>query len=986
MRKIFVFTTILICSSFLLCAGFDIKGAVLKHRFLNEITFDKATLDAENRNVTVYLTADMDWLENIDEYQLEKINRYYLNVLIQLNVDFFSIYFLVRENSLEPYRSVTDFLPEVFPVPKKEEEQDFELKALVPQKKYGNIEGFLTGKTVFVSPGHGWVYNTDNGNWGTQRPIINGMREDDSNAEMMSCFLVPYLQNAGAQVFSIRETDRQEKMVIVDDADWDQYPEDGIYEESGEWLETVSGQGYGRTDFPIELYENVFENGKYRYAFTGTGSWARWTPNIPEEGYYHVYVSYRTFSDRAPDAVYTVAHAGGSTEITVDQRYHGSTWIDIGRYYFREGMSVEAGSVTLNKNDDGEEGNIIIADAVRFGGGTGILKRGTSTSGKPRWEEAAKVHAQFMGAPSAVYQPTANDRTSDVTARSRYAAWENVEGVNDSVYISWHSNAHNGTSRGLSTYIYSDHTPGWNYDTTQAAEGSVELAELVHNRILNSVKSLFDPTFDQVGNGMYSAYFGELNPAHNSEMPSCLVELAYHDNPDDALLLRNPRFRDISARAAYQAIVQYFADRDGYEPVFLPSPPRNLMTVTNDDGSVTLSWDDPETDPGNFHGHPATGFTIQTSIDGYAFDEGTDVGNVNEVLVSDVDQGKAIFFRVIAYNDGGVSFPSGTAGAIPVKTGAQLLVVDGFQRIDAYTARFNMGSAGNNRYILEYINSYNYIIQYAEVFEELGFSVDFTHKANIGFIDLDRYDAVIWYAGEQSTVDETFTVQEQTLVELYITGGGTFFVSGTEIGWDLVARGDAADTLFFNTVFNAHYVKDSSDLYTFFGAGDFQSISGFFDDGTHYYQSEWPDVLEAYDETGETFLYYDENKTMGAGVLTVTADRKVAILGFPFETILEKGTKINLMDKVLERFEVFPKDVPEDEVPDDEEPDEAIEDIDDDTESPDEKVIEPEPEIDEDYYKDVPDKDIYDETDETEYGTSEEDEKKKKRGCSLLFI
>ena len=341
----------------------------------------------------------------------------------------------------------------------------------VPEKKYGNIEGGLTGKTIFVSPGHGWVYNPDNNTWITQRGVCYGMREDDSNAEIVSYFLVPYLQNAGALVFSARETDRNETMVIVDDADGSDFPESGTYEEGGTWAETTSGKGFGRTDFPIEIENNVMENGKYRYATAGTGSWAAWTPNIPKDGNYHVYVSYKTFTDRAPDAVYTVTHAGGETEVTVNQKHHGSTWVDLGQFYFKKGMS---GSVTLNKNDDAESGKIIIADAIRFGGGNAILKRGTSTSEKPRWEEAAKVHAQFLGAPSTVYQSSENDRTADVAARSRWAAWENEAGTDDSVFISWHSNASDGScsggARGISTYIYGPNSVDGQYIKTSATE------------------------------------------------------------------------------------------------------------------------------------------------------------------------------------------------------------------------------------------------------------------------------------------------------------------------------------------------------------------------------------------------------------------------------------------------------------------------------------------------------------------------------------
>jgi len=972
----------LVAALFVFFVLFEISAVTLeldpqkfKISYSSEILIEKTVLDTDAKTVSFFMFISDNWLKKLDDLSLEKLNRYYLNLLISTKIDFKNIKFFVRSNMSSDYVSIRDLLPELPPVPKKEGNAVPQLKSLVPQKLYGNVEGGLSGKTIYVSPGHGWVYDTDSLTWSTQRGITQGMREDDSNTEIVSYFLVPYLQNAGAFVFSARETDRNESFVVVDDADGSAFPASGIYEEGGIWAETTSGKGYGRTSYPIDINNNVFENGKYRYATAGSGAWARWTANIPSDGSYHVYVSYKAYTDRAQNAVYTVNHAGGSTEITVNQQHHGSTWVDLGSFFFKKGSSIEHSSVTLNKNNEAENGSIIIADAVRFGGGDGLISRNGVTSDTPRWEEAAKVHAQFLGAPATVYQSSVNDRTSDVTARSRWAAWENEAGTDDSLYLSWHSNAYNGTTRGISTYIYSSDDPGSTYVTTEAAAGSAHLAELIHGRILNSVKSLFDPSWYEYGSGLYSAYFGEINPSYNNEMPSCLVELAFHDNETDALMLRNPKFRDIAARAAYQAIVKYFADRDGYEPVYLPGTPRNLRTETDTDGSVTLFWDEPETDADFYLGHPATGYIVQKSYDGYAFDSGTDIGNVFEFTENNPDHGKPLYFRIIAYNDGGVSFPSVAAGAIPAKTGAQILVIDGFERVDANTPRFNVGISGNNRYVLEYINSFNYFIQYADVLEALGFAVDFSQKSNLESIDLNSYDAVIWYAGEQSSNDTTFTTSEQSVITQFIEDGGAFFVSGSEIGWDLVEKGSVTDIAFFNEVLNADYINDSSGLYTFSGNGDFAGIEGLYDDGTYFYQADFADVIKPFNADGSEMLYYDSDENLSAGILTNTG-KKVAILGFPFETILSLETKTAIMSKVLEKFEITPEEIP------DESPDEST-----DIETPDETVDENSDMFvanDEDAV--FIDESLNDDDEITVDNDSIEESKKTKNGCSALLI
>ncbi|MBR4532257.1 N-acetylmuramoyl-L-alanine amidase [bacterium] len=929
-KGFFILVFMFFCLSAVFAAEIDIP---LGNFGIKGISVDRIVVNTETNEASFFVTVPESYLHDFNDIKLEKLSRFYLNTLVSLNVGFRHLHILLRTDEAGEYKRVTEFLPKEPPVVTKEEEENGgvkpktkKIKSLSPQVQHGNITGALSGKTLFVSAGHGWTYNINYNDsdafvsepgWRTQRDVSQGMREDDSNAEMVSYFLIPYLQNAGGMVFSARERDRQEKMVIIDEADGTNYADsDGIYEESGSWSDEGSdGFGYGRTTYPIAIDVNPLRSGKYRFAATGNGAWARWTANIPEDGFYHVYVAYRRGTNRTDKAVYTIQHAGGTSKVTVNQQHHGSTWIDLGRYYFRQGLSRENGSVTLS--DSGESGAYLIADAVRFGGGTGLIKRGKTktptVSGKPRWEESAVHNVQFLGGTSgSVYHrsDTAyNDRDDDVSTRSRWAAWENEES-DDSLYIAIHSNAVSDTSvTGLSTYIYSPGQGGGvGYTPGYAAEGSEELASLVHNRILNSVKALFNSNYKVYGNGLYSAYFGEINKNNNPEMPSVLVELAFHTSESDSKMLRNPKYRDIAMRAAYQAIVRYYADKDGTTPVFLPGSPRNLRTKVNENGSVTLSWDAPESDSPNYYkGHPAAGYYVQTSTDGVAFNDGVNVGNVLE-WTKNFEENMPVYFRVVAYNAGGVSFPSAVAAAVPVKTGAQILLVDGFERIDNSMPRFNEGNSANHRYILENVNSFDYAKYYAPLLAELGYSLDFTQRANVAGMDLSKYDMILWFLGEQSTENETFNHAEQEKIAEYLNNGGALFVSGAEIGWDLDYKGSADDKSFFNETLNAKYVADESGLYTFFGADDFSTISGSFDDGTYIYQAEYADVLAPFDENaGKKVLFYDNSKTLGAGILTKTNSKKVFVMGFPFETILEKGNKINLLQFVLDEFEITPE-------------------------------------------------------------------------------
>src|SRR5690606_4911313 len=82
----------------------------------------------------------------------------------------------------------------------------------------GQPRGALSGASIFLSPGHGWFLSS-RGTWSTQRGVSHGIIEDFSNAEAVLQYLVPYLWNAGARVYTTRERSLNPNMVIVDDGD-----------------------------------------------------------------------------------------------------------------------------------------------------------------------------------------------------------------------------------------------------------------------------------------------------------------------------------------------------------------------------------------------------------------------------------------------------------------------------------------------------------------------------------------------------------------------------------------------------------------------------------------------------------------------------------------------------------------------------------------------------------------------------------------------
>jgi hypothetical protein len=306
---------------------------------------------------------------------------------------------------------------------------------------------------VYLSPGHGFYRNSTLGRWATQRGNTNEVVEDLISAETLNQYLLPMLMGAGARVVPLREPDLNGRMVIVNNGD-PEYSETG----AATLFSSASVPGWGPPPSPMANNVRPFDLGGSRLmtaASSATAS-ASWVPRIPVEGSYYVYVSYAADPSRVPDAHFVVKHAGGESHFRVDQRRHGGTWVMLGRFHFKAGQSAEKGAVQA-LNDSTARGTVSL-DAVRIGGGAGFI--GDATMGpldRPRWEECARYHTQFNGAPASVFAPSgsntlANERNDDISARSRFAAWDHEAGE-DAVYVAWHTNAATGSIRGTEGYV-----------------------------------------------------------------------------------------------------------------------------------------------------------------------------------------------------------------------------------------------------------------------------------------------------------------------------------------------------------------------------------------------------------------------------------------------------------------------------------------------------------------------------------------------------
>ena len=243
----------------------------------------------------------------------------------------------------------------------------------------------MEGDIVALWHSHGRYYSGSGWSW--QRPFLFQTAEDIYTMSYVLPFLTPMLENAGAYVMLPRERDINRNEVIIDNdlnPEGEIYSEDTYFETNGskKWYTgELEGFIYDIPDFRDT--ENPFENGTYREVETvrsGKVSRAEWYADIPEEGEYAVYISYKTLPNSTEDARYTVNYSGGSKDFIVNQTMGGGTWIYLGTFPFKAGYSESVPVVSLSNRTDKGGNTVVTADAVKIGGGMGNISRSARRS------------------------------------------------------------------------------------------------------------------------------------------------------------------------------------------------------------------------------------------------------------------------------------------------------------------------------------------------------------------------------------------------------------------------------------------------------------------------------------------------------------------------------------------------------------------------------------------------------------------------------
>lgn len=595
-------------------------------------------------------------------------------------------------------------------------------------KAYTPTNG-LHNRHIALWQSHGYYYEQKLSRWEWQRGRIFQTVEDLYTQSYVLPFLVPMLENAGANVLLPRERDCQLEEVIIDN--------DGCLTQASLYTETDGdkqwtngrGEGFAHLHTQYTGFTNPFKEGTFRMTETikkGKESTAEWIPDIPQSGQYAIYISYQTLPNSTDEALYTVYHKGGSTQFKVNQQMGGGTWIYLGTFSFDAGRH-NCYKVVLS-NRSSKAGRIITADGVKIGGGMGNIARSLSDkgstenlkssdkaantdngqkqqevmqhsadicdipampSGYPRFCEAARYWLQWAGIPDSIYSESngQNDYTDDYKCRGIWVNYlaggssvnPNEKGLNIPIDLAFAFHTDAGITLNDSIIgtlgIYQTDAYDGVFANGASRYLSHDLTDLIQSNIVRDIRTLYEPKWSRRGKWNRSYY-----EARVPRVPTMLLELLSHQNFADMRYGLDPRFRFTVSRAIYKGMLQFICSQYHMDYVVQPLPVDHFAIRNISENEIELTWQ-PVTDPLEPTAD-AEKYIVYTRIGDGDFDNGVLVEQSN--YRTSLPAGVVCSFKVTAVNKGGESFPSEILSVgRAFQSKGTVLVINGFDRISA---------------------------------------------------------------------------------------------------------------------------------------------------------------------------------------------------------------------------------------------------------------------------------------------------------------
>jgi len=818
---------------------------------LGRLAVDKVKVNKSKKTITIecnenvaYIPLTDDQLDNLKKDILSALGKSYKGYKVNIDVVKYS---KGKEVSRASMDDLTLLAPKKVVGPK-------EKTPFITDRSKQAAPAGLDGANIALWQSHGWYFEPKLNRWEWQRARIFQTVEDLYTQSYVIPFLMPMLTNAGAYVMSPRERDTNINEIIVDNDG--QYALGKYTETEGKAWNNTDKPGFAYSDTVLTVNVNPFRAGTARVVKTTApgkkAATASWTAEFPESGEYAVYVSYQTLPNSTTEAHYTVNSLAGARDFTVNQKMGGGTWIYLGHFPFAAGIPDKP--VVELTSENGKKGTVVTADAVKIGGGMGNVARIVKEplddidykyvrSNYPRFTEGAMYWLQWAGAPDSVYSLSGNvnDYNDDYRSRGEWVNWlaggssmlPERAGLNIPVDLAFAFHSDAGTTMNdsiigtLGIYCTDGRENGTNYANGTSRLASRDMTNLIMTNIVDDVRRTFEPNWTR--RGMWDQSYYE---ARVPEVPTMLLELLSHQNFADMKYGLDPAFRFVVSRAIYKGMLRFLAERDGRPYVVQPLPVHKFA-ITGNNGKYTLSWAE-TVDSLEATATPKY-YIVEERIGDGAFRTLTRV--TEPTFTVNVTDSDIHSYRIIAGNDGGVSFPSEVLALRYAPGKAEVNIVNGFTRVSApdwFDSGEIAGFYDTRDHGVPYVNDISFIGSMFEFRRDIpwmdddaagfgasradyedkviaGNTFDFVYRhgqaiadAGYGFVSTsveafvdapatDRYVDLI--LGKQKEIArgrgvygtdcKTFPAPLQAKIRTLTAAGGSIFVSGAYVATDL---------------------------------------------------------------------------------------------------------------------------------------------------------------------------------------------------------
>lgn len=589
------------------------------------------------------------------------------------------------------------------------------------------------------------------------------------------------------------------------------------------------------------------------------------------------------------------------------------------------------------------------------------------TSLYPRYLEGSRYWLHWAGFPESVYSPYhgADDYKDDYTSRALWVNYlaggsrvlPNKKGLNIPVDIALalHTDAGKRADDSIvgTLGIYYTNNGATYKDGTPRSNSRV-LTDMVMRQITLDIRQSVEPNWKR--RSMWDKSYVE---ARVPEVPTTLIELLSHQNFGDMQYGLDPRFQFLVGRSIYKAVARFIAERKDREVVIQPLPVKSFAITRVGKGKYRLSWQ-PTTDKLEPTAKPTKYIIFERNGETMGFNKiGETKSTSFDVRVSDYDVHS---FKVVAANDGGMSFPSEILAIREDEHGkTPVLIVNGFTRICApgffneggnagfkseedfgvpYIKTFSFSghqtefrrSAGDgfgkssDRYITSVIagNTFDFVSLHGQSIADAGYGfVSCAVEAvENGKVNLKDYKCVDLILGKQKETTlgkgvsgweyKTFSKELQNAISAYVEKGGDILISGQYVVSDMYSgRSSDADREFISGTLGCLPIEGDKIRNPRIDIIDTDERTGLSIERYTYnnqlndeiYIVEKPDLLSANINAGAEILMKFADTDAGAAILKRDGKSKSIVMSIPFETIKDLEQRNRLMMEILDYFD-----------------------------------------------------------------------------------